>query len=208
VALQFDISAIPAGATIESATLSMYCFSNPAPSLSRPYWVYQITAPWSAAEATWNLATATQSWAMPGGDILADAMDTVIHPQSFTSAWDNYDVTTAVCAFVADASTNHGVVISPLRHSGAALLWYSSEHAVDSLRPRVTIVYSMTSAIRPLTRVPPTQGIFGLGGSGTYTVNGRAVAVPRSVSCSGVYLRGRVSQSRRSETVREIVTPR
>lgn len=50
--VQFDLSCLPAGAAIESATLKLYLAS--APAGSRTYGVHRITSSWSDSSASWN----------------------------------------------------------------------------------------------------------------------------------------------------------
>ncbi|MBI2845477.1 MAG: DNRLRE domain-containing protein, partial [Chloroflexi bacterium] len=54
--IEFDLSSVPAGAFIESATLRV--FMNSAPVASRTYDVHRVTDSWSESAATWNNAAA------------------------------------------------------------------------------------------------------------------------------------------------------
>ncbi|MCH7585702.1 MAG: DNRLRE domain-containing protein, partial [Acidobacteria bacterium] len=67
--VRFDISSIPAGATIDSATLTL-C-ATAVPGTTRTYDVHQVTSGWVETTLTWNLqptvvATATDSATTPG----------------------------------------------------------------------------------------------------------------------------------------------
>ena len=67
--LQFDLSGIPAGQFIASATLSVYAHtewgSNPA---ADPIEVYRVVTPWTELGVTWNSADGTTPWTAAGGD--------------------------------------------------------------------------------------------------------------------------------------------
>jgi hypothetical protein len=66
--VRFDISSIPAGSTIDSATLTL-CATE-VPAVARTYEVHRVTAAWVETILTWNLqpsvaATATDSATTP-----------------------------------------------------------------------------------------------------------------------------------------------
>lgn len=82
--LRFELGqcSIPAGATIDSATLNLSMFS--APSIDRTYEAFRVTAPWTegtvtfanqpavAATATSSTATGTNSGVVVSWDVLGD----------------------------------------------------------------------------------------------------------------------------------------
>src|SRR3982751_5730528 len=59
---------VPDGATINSATLSLYKAFGPDAIMR----AQRVTKPWTEMGSTWN-STGTVPWTMPGGDVLATA---------------------------------------------------------------------------------------------------------------------------------------
>ena len=65
--VQFDLSSIPSGSTINSAELRLYMYD--APNQNRTYRVHRVTQSWGETTITWNNAasydstvTASTSW--------------------------------------------------------------------------------------------------------------------------------------------------
>src|SRR3954452_21051361 len=67
--LDFDSStSVPAGATIESATLTLTVHSGGA-GASRAIGIYRVPRRFVADEATWDIAANNSPWQTPGGDV-------------------------------------------------------------------------------------------------------------------------------------------
>jgi hypothetical protein len=171
--LQFDLSAVPPDATVLSATLSLYCFEDPAPDFAVPYTIHRITTPWQDSTATWLDASATLLWTTPGGDYLQDTIQVVTFAGTSTGLWNTSDITSAVDAFVRDPSSNHGITIFAPQHSSEGTLWYSSECATDSLRPKVTVTYATASVMPGAARTVMASSPLAAQGRRSYTLDGR-----------------------------------
>ncbi|MCP3982247.1 MAG: DNRLRE domain-containing protein [bacterium] len=98
--LKFDLSSLPSGAPIASATLNLYYYqftdTNP---VGRELTSYRVTSGWSESTASWNNRP---TWA---GTPTSDA----VVPAAFD--WMSWDVTADVQAFVNGAAPNHGWII-------------------------------------------------------------------------------------------------
>ena len=101
--VRFDISSIPTGTSITSATLNLYYYgwwdNNPA---GHPLTCYRITSGWDEADVTW---ITRPSW-LPDGQWT----DSAKVPGS-TGTWMTWDVTADVQAFVDGAESNFGWII-------------------------------------------------------------------------------------------------
>jgi hypothetical protein len=123
--LQFDLTSIPAGKTITSATVTMTEILNSGPSTIA---VHQATSAWSESTVTWNSF----------GNGFASAVET-----SFSNGGAGYtgpvsfDIAPLVQAWTSGAVTNNGVVLNATTNS----TWSSSEEAVAAHRPSIDVCY-------------------------------------------------------------------
>ena len=125
--LQFDFSAIPAGATINSATLKMQA-TDVGGDLSVA--VYEVLQSWSegtgngdAGEANWNNRMASTAWSTAGGSFNPTAVATIFNPAAGQHAWN---VTPLVQAWVAGTKTNNGLMVASPDGGGDRTVTYSS----------------------------------------------------------------------------------
>lgn len=151
--LAFDLSAIPAGAPIISAQLSLY--HNPS-SLSgnighsqnggsNAGWLKRISTAWDEMTVTWNNqpSTTTQNQV----NLSASS--------SNTQDYLNIDVQALIQDMVNAPGQNNGFMLqlqteSPLR----SLLFASSDHANSALHPRLVVVYEDTTAAECISLQP------------------------------------------------------
>ncbi|MBP7148345.1 MAG: DNRLRE domain-containing protein [Acidobacteria bacterium] len=122
---------IPPGATISSATLTIYIENGtvtPAGSIN------EVTVDWSEATTTWNNF---------GGEagLQADEYGTLVGgtPVTAASVSANIDVRASLQAW-ADGGTNYGWIFRPAVTNGVAVT--SSEGATVGNRPKLTVVYT------------------------------------------------------------------
>ena len=67
--LDFDLTgAIPSGSVVQSAALTMTVHWGGAVA-ARSVGVFDVTTPFVASQATWDVASATRPWNKPGGDL-------------------------------------------------------------------------------------------------------------------------------------------
>jgi hypothetical protein len=124
--LKFDLSALPAGATIQSATLQMV--GGPTTIGAAPLTLRRVNTAWTEATLTYNTRPTTSG----GGAVTATA-GTVGTTQvaSFN-----------VLSFVQNRATTSIANGFEIRPNGTTdSWWYSSEWATVSQRPTLTVVY-------------------------------------------------------------------
>lgn len=64
--IQFDLSSIPAGAIISSATLKLYKTTDDSSNNTRTLRIYRLLRSWVEAQATWNKADSGTNWGTAG----------------------------------------------------------------------------------------------------------------------------------------------
>jgi len=173
--IQFDLSAIPANAFINSATLSLYF--NPTSEEGKHYcfphsnssYLERITSNWSETTVTWNNqpTTTTQNRVSLGG--------TTSSTQSFT----NINVKQLIIDSRNNPSTSFGFMLRlQQEHKFKKLIFASSDNATAAIRPKLTITYTLPAPVNdghPMARLDGGQtfasiSIFPNPVSGTATI--------------------------------------
>lgn len=151
--LRFDLAGIPAGATVNSATMSLYQVAegdHSTPVLD----AHRLTADWKEGTgagsatgdgATWNTSDGQSSWLTAGGGFDPVPGASAIAPDS-TGAWVDWDITGLTQSWIDGTAPNYGVLVkrSVENPAGSDLKRFvSSDYAADgSLRPRLTIEWT------------------------------------------------------------------
>jgi hypothetical protein len=135
--IRFDFTtndAIPVGAVIDSATLTLHTSSDSASESPNTMSAYRILDPWTEDGATWD--SKGNGLSNNGNDLLLAADDSLI--PSVNGAYVTFDVTEGVSAFAAGAP-NYGWAILPGGTNG----WkFDTREATDvNLRPMLSIEY-------------------------------------------------------------------
>ena len=106
--IKFDVSSIPSGTTIISASLYMYYWSfqdsNPA---GRPITLYRVTSDWDETSVTWNTQPSCASQPTTSSTV----------PSSY--GWMSWDVTSDVEDFVNGIRTDYGWKITDEKYWGS-----------------------------------------------------------------------------------------
>jgi hypothetical protein len=155
--IKFDLSAIPAHATINTATLSFYpTYRSIAANVDIN--AYRIVRPISVTLATWN-TSGVSTWGTAGGTSSSDISPTSIGSVTMGSinAWFNIDVKTAVQSW-SDGSPNYGLL---LQSAGSVNTYYgiiSSNSNTAGYRPKLYVQWTVSVATPTSTRtLTPTN---------------------------------------------------
>jgi hypothetical protein len=107
-ALRWDLSSIPAGATVTSASVTLNV-TNPSP---QTYGAYELKKSWNEGQLSWNQAATGSPWATPGakgttdrGAQIASVTPTNIAPYTFTIP------ASVVQGWLNTPSSNNGIVL-------------------------------------------------------------------------------------------------
>jgi len=147
ILLAWDISEIPADATVLTATIYLSAVNVS----SGPYFCDALLRPWDQTQATWNQATSSTAWGAPGALAASDrdsvTLCTVSAPGlGLLSINLNTDGVAMVQSWVDGSVANYGMVISDSATSnGADFESSESGNAMD--RPKLEIVYIVPSGL-------------------------------------------------------------
>jgi RHS repeat-associated protein len=156
--IQFDLSGIPAGATIISADLYLYNYGTSG--YTRTLAVHRVTSSWTETGVTWN----NFNGAFNG---TSTATCQVSWPSNVNGLWD---VKNDVQAVANGTNSNYGWLLKDNSEDGSQNFWQfnSKEFATSSVRPKLVVVYSA-----PLTiTVSPSSASICSGGSVSLTASG------------------------------------
>ncbi len=137
--IRFDLSSIPSGSTIISATLSLY--ANPTSghtqhhsSLSGPNTclLKRVITDWSESLVTWSNQPSTTS------------QNLVVIPQSTSSLQDypNIDVTALITDMLENPDSSFGMMLQlQTEVNYRSMIFASSDNANGAIRPKLEVVY-------------------------------------------------------------------
>jgi hypothetical protein len=158
--MKFDLSSIPAGATITSASLTMNCNQTSGAAGAQDQTLHAITQDWGEGtsngpggigalatpnDATWiNSFTPSTAWSTAGGSFnpIATAIASVNAVGSYT--WSNAGMTADVQYWFSNPATNFGWLLKGVESAANQAKRFSSrEDLVVANRPTLTITYDV-----------------------------------------------------------------
>lgn len=151
--LSWNLSGIPVGSTLQSATLSV----NVTGTSADTYEIYELKRSWSETQATWNKATTAVNWQSAGAQGALDRGTTVLGTITATATGTRNVVLNAaglavVQGWVNNPATNFGFVIQDYVNTVKDDLVISSKNdAVAANRPKLQLMYNPPS--------PPVQSL-------------------------------------------------
>ncbi|MBI5291535.1 MAG: DNRLRE domain-containing protein, partial [Chloroflexi bacterium] len=156
--LRFDLSGIPANATITSATLSLWLtddFSDNAGAFS----VYRVKRAWTEDGATWNAAATGSNWNTAGLDLTADAEGTAIGSRAMTASEANGEKQWTLDAakvqeWVSGTFANNGLLLRAGLEQNDQYRFASSDYVLPGWRPKLVIHYTLPTPTPTATHTP------------------------------------------------------
>ena len=148
--LQFDLTSLPTGVVIDSASFSLWV--KEVRDGNATIAAHQVTAGWNEAEVTWKARdkAAGLLWAAQGGDYDPATLDTEAFVKDVKNYWATWDVTTAAVAWVATPASNFGLILeSPVTSPKNETRFKSSDDGTASQRPKLEVCYSAAVSIGP-----------------------------------------------------------
>ena len=150
VLVQFDLSAIPANATINSATLQMQA-TQIGGALNID--VYQLQQSWSEGTANgtpgaanWTDSAAGTPWTTAGGTFDPTPVASIKTDKVGQHSWD---ITSLVQAWVNGSESNDGVMIGSPDGGGNRTVTYDSRETVGGTAPVLVIDYTVNPNTAP-----------------------------------------------------------
>ncbi len=197
--LAFDVAgSVPAGATIDSTSLTLFVSKSAPGSASLQVSLYRLTRDWGegasdaatvmpmegrgapaeASDATWTFAMFdTEQWSTPGGDFVADASATQTlmgagFPPPAPYTWNSAAMTADVQAWLDSPESNFGwIMIGDESTETTARQLLSRDSNVASFHPMLTIEFSGGATPTP-TPTPLVSSCVGdCNGDGEVAIN-------------------------------------
>jgi hypothetical protein len=144
--LRFGLGPLPAGAHVVSAQLEVYAVERSVQA-DLALAVFGLQRPWSVTAASWERATATQPWALPGANGVSsdrDAGPAGLTRLEATQRWYGFDVTHLVQRWQANPPGNAGVLLEAAAGTENANVEYrfaSAQFPTPAQRPRLIVRY-------------------------------------------------------------------
>lgn len=160
--LRWDLSALPAGATIETASITLNVVNTSVNS----YPIYECLRAWSATQATFMQARAGEPWAVSGaqgvGTDRGSAVLGTVNGASTGAVTFNLNASglAVIQAWVSGARPNNGFVVQDYAMENG-LEWRSANENQASRRPRLSVTYNGGARMDFQNGAAPTTGYAG-----------------------------------------------
>jgi hypothetical protein len=135
--MQFDVSSMPANATISSATLTVNATANGgATNLN----LYRLNEAWTENQVTWNERVTGTNWGTLAGSITGGVQASLNTGLTGLHSWT---VTTLVQSWYATPANDHGLMIAGPDTGGTTVTYESNE---GTTAPQLVINYTVPQA--------------------------------------------------------------
>jgi hypothetical protein len=154
--LRFDLTGIPADATVTRATLQLYATGWSGYNL--PFAAYCVTRTTTLLQTTWNQAQAGNPWGLPGAN--NTSTDRRASPESALTTsgiakWYAWDLTSVTQGWVNGSLPNNGVLLRCTSTGPGSFYWASAQDGNATSRPRLVITYRTSGG--PANTPTPTR---------------------------------------------------
>jgi hypothetical protein len=140
--LRVGVSNIPTTATVTKATLKLYVYSSgPYPMTVN---AYKIKKPWAVGAVNWTQAAAASNWTTAGCRNVPNDYESAVRGSGSVSkanVWVQLDISSLAQEWVADPSTNLGVLLRGQTSAGE-YVFVTSDSPNASQRPQLEIIYT------------------------------------------------------------------
>ncbi len=183
--IQFDLSVIPPGATLLSATLSLYRSGGGNTQISVE--AFCVLADAVIPEATWNWARNGVPWTASGCEAPGfDRCEVADSRQSFQASRSDtpiqWDVTAMTERWLADPASNRGLTLRQVGVDSVRVYFDSSDANVSTRRPRLTVRYTGAEPVYTPTPTPTNTSTATPTRSATPTVTHTPTRTPTQTS--------------------------
>ncbi len=144
--VRFDLSGIPANATVQSAVLTLTVTESPSTWLDVD--IFKLLRSWTEMQATWNSAASGVAWTQPGANGSGDRESirrASMRVNAAVGGTATVDLTGLVQEWVSSPAGNQGLLLRPNLSSNTSILQYrfaSRDNATATSRPKLTVTYT------------------------------------------------------------------
>lgn len=159
--IKFDLSSLPANATVTSATLSLWTLLDVSSNDSTVS-VYRLKVPFSESQATWNISATGVNWQSPGASGANDresasiGSSLILANEPLNTEKQISLAPAQIQEFISGAFTNNGFVIKTDAELDDRFNYSSSDATILSQRPKLVIQYTLSNST-PIPSNTPTS---------------------------------------------------
>ena len=144
ILIQFDLTGIPSGSTITTATLSLYLADRDGTATYAMNRVLAAAA-WTEAGATWNTRDGTNAWPGSAGCNTSgtDYSSTALRSGTLPGTLGEKSFSLDVPEFTLMWQSNYGLVYGISNVAAAYNYYYTSDYATAADRPKLVVDYTL-----------------------------------------------------------------
>jgi hypothetical protein len=136
--VKFDLTSIPAGATITSASLQLTKVGGA--TVKHNVNLYEVISDWDELAATWNISPSSP-WSKVGGDYLSSVVATTVVTGNQPYTWTDPALTAVVQSWVKGTQPSYGLIIGSPDTGTDAYNFATSEDVTPANQPVLTVTY-------------------------------------------------------------------